>query len=112
MITNNIDTCLLSETKIDENFPDQQFNLSNYKTFHRVRNKHGEGLLFYIIGNTPCELINDEIIPSDIEMIMFGFLVKTQKWVCKSGLYKSPSQNENYFLVIYVNKHVSMKMLC
>ena len=32
-------------------------------------------------------------------MIMFAFLVKTQKWLC-IGLYKSPAQNENYFLDI------------
>ena len=32
-------------------------------------------------------------------MIMFEFLVKTRKWLC-IGLYKSPSQNENYSLDI------------
>ena len=99
MITNNIDIYLLSETEIDENFPNQQFNISNYKTFRRDRNKHGGGLLFYINENIPCKLVNDQIIPSDIEMIMFEFLVRTRKWLC-IGLYKSPSQNENYFLDI------------
>ena len=99
LITNNIDICLLSETKIDENFPNKQFNISNYKAFCRYRNKHGGRLLFYINENIPCKHINGEIIPSDIEMIMFEFLVKTRKWLC-IGLYKSPSQNENYFLDI------------
>ena len=99
LITNNIDICLFSETKIDESFSNQQFNKSNHKTFPRDRNKHGGGLLFYINENIPCKLINDQIIPSDIEMIMFEFLVKTRKWLC-IGLYKSPSQNENYFLDI------------
>ena len=32
-------------------------------------------------------------------MIMFEFLVKTREWPC-IGLYKSPSQNENYSLDI------------
>ena len=75
LITNNIDICLLSETK------------------------HGVGLLFYIDENIPCKLINDLIIPVDIEMIMFEFLVKTRKLLC-IGLYKSPSQNKNYFIDI------------
>ena len=92
LITNNFDMCFLSVTKIDENFPNQQFNISNYKTFCRDRNKRGGGLFFYIDENIPCQLLNYEIIPSDIEMIMFGFLVKTRKWLC-IGLYKSPSQN-------------------
>ena len=99
LITNNIDICLLSETKIDESFPNQQFNISNYKTFRRDRNKHGGGLLFYINENISCKLINDEIISSDIDMIMFEFLVKTRNWLC-IGLYESPSQNKNYFLDI------------
>ena len=70
--------------------------MSNYKTFRRGRNKHGGGLLIYISEKIPCKLINDEIIPSDIEVIMFEFLVKIQKWLC-IGLEKSSSQNENYF---------------
>ena len=99
MITNNINICLLLKTKIHETFPNQQFNISNYKTFPRDSNKYGEGLLFYINENIPCKLINDEIIAIDIEMIMFEFFVKTTKWLC-IGLYKSPSQNKNYFLDI------------
>ena len=35
LITNDIAICLLWESKIDENFPNQQFNINNYKTFHR-----------------------------------------------------------------------------
>ena len=70
MITNNTDIYLLPETKIDENFQNQQLNISNYKTFLRDRNKYGGKFLFYINENIPCKLIDDEIIPSDIEMII------------------------------------------
>ena len=48
LIKNNIDICLLSGTKIDENFPNQEFNISNCKTVSRNRNKHGGRLSFYI----------------------------------------------------------------
>ena len=100
MITNNIDICLLSDTKIDESFPNQQYNISIYKAFRRDGNKHDGGFLFYISENISCKLINGEIIPSDIEIIMFEFLVETRKWLC-IGLYKSPSQNE-VFLMFYL----------
>ena len=109
LITNNVDIYLLSETGIDESFRNQQFNISNHKTFRGDRNKHGAGLLFYNNENIPCKLINDEIIPNYIEMIMFEFMVKARKWLC-IGLYKPPSQNENYFLEILSN--VNMKMFC
>ena len=72
---------------------------SNYKTFQRGRNKYGGGLFFYINENIPCKLINDEIVPIDFEIIMFEFLVKTQKWLC-TGLYKPLFWNENYFFDI------------
>ena len=76
LITNDIGICLRSETKILESFPNLQFNISNYKTFRRDRNKHGRGLLFCINENIPCKLINDQIIPSDIETVMLEFLKK------------------------------------
>ena len=44
----------------------------------------------YINENIPCKLMNGQIILSDIEMIMFEFLVETRKWLCV-GLDKSPS---------------------
>ena len=81
LITNNMDMCLPSQTKIDETFPNQQFSISNYKTSRRDINKHVGGLLFYINENIPCKLINDEIIPSDIQIILFEFLVKTLIWL-------------------------------
>ena len=76
------DICLLSDTKIEQNFPNQQFNISNYKTFHRDINKRGGGLSFYVNENIPCKLINYEIIPIDIEVIMFEVLVNPRKWLC------------------------------
>ena len=36
---------MLSEIKIDESFPKQQFNISNYKILRRDRNKHSKGFL-------------------------------------------------------------------
>ena len=66
-------------------------------------------LLFYINENIPCKLINDEIIPINIEMIMSEFFIKTRKWLC-IGLYKSPSQNEFFFLDIF--SKVSSKQTC
>ena len=48
LIKKYIDLRLLSETKTDETFPNQQFNISNYKTLLGDRNLQGNGFLFYI----------------------------------------------------------------
>ena len=50
---------------------------------------YGGGLLFYINENIPSEVVNDEDIPNDTELILFDFLVKTQKCLCV-GIYKPP----------------------
>ena len=59
--------------------------------------------------NLPCKIINGKDIRKVIEMILFEFLVKTRKWLCVS-IYKPPSQNENYFLDIFLR--VLSKVTC
>ena len=97
LIKNNIDICLLTETKIDDTFPNQQFNISNYRIMRKDRNKNGGGLLFYINENIPCKVITNYEIPADVEILLFEFSIKNRKWLCV-GLYKPPSQGEKYFL--------------
>ena len=41
LMQNKVDICFLSETKLDETFPSQQFKINNYKLFRRDRDKHG-----------------------------------------------------------------------
>ena len=40
LITNKIDICLILETKLDQSFPNQQFQMHGYQIFHRDRNKY------------------------------------------------------------------------
>ena len=40
LITNKIEICLISETKLDQSFPNQQFQMHGYQMFHRDRNKY------------------------------------------------------------------------
>ena len=51
LVQNKVDVCFLSETKIDEAFPNQQFMINGYKLFRRDRNCHGGGVLCYINEN-------------------------------------------------------------
>ena len=89
---------MLSATKLDETFPNQKFDISNYKALCRDRN--GKGILFYINENILYKIIKDEYIRNGIEMILFEYLVRTRKWSCV-GIYKPLSLNENYFLDIF-----------
>ena len=106
-----IDICLLWETKIDETFLNQKFNISDFKTLRKDRNKHGWGVLFYINEDISYNVINNEGVSIDIEMILFQFSVKTQKWPCLS-IYKPRSQNGNYFLDIFSKVLRKLKCQC
>ena len=92
LIKGEIDIGLISETKTDESFPNQQFKINGYKTIRRDRD-----LNFYINEQILSKVLTLESIPSDIELILLDFRVKNRKWLC-IGLYKPPSQNEKYFL--------------
>ena len=38
---------LISETKVDDSFPNAQFKIEGYKSFRKDRDAFGGGLLFY-----------------------------------------------------------------
>ena len=45
---NNIDVFFLSETKLDETFPSNQFQIEGYKNFRLDRNCYGGGVCMYV----------------------------------------------------------------
>ena len=51
VIQGTFDIFFLSETKIDESFPDKQFCLFNHRIFGKDRNRYGEGIMFYVNEN-------------------------------------------------------------
>lgn len=97
MIKVNTDVWLISETNIDESFPNQEFKTNGYMTIRRSRDSFGEDLIFYINGRIYSKALNLESIPRDNELILLYFTLKNQSCLCV-GLYKLPSQIEKYFL--------------
>ena len=97
LLKGKIDICLVSETKINESFPKQQFKINDCKAIRRDRDSFGGGLIFYMNEQIPSNVLTLESIPRDIEIILLDFTVKNRKWLC-IGLYKPPSQSEKYFL--------------
>ena len=97
LVQNKVDICFLSDTKIDETFPNQPFVINGYKLFRRDRICHGEGVLCYINENIPSKTVNVEGIVKECEIVLMEFSIKTRKWLF-IGLYKPFSQDENSFL--------------
>ena len=62
IVKDNIDTLMVSETKLDSSFPQAQFRIEGYAPpFRFDRNSHGGGILLFIRENIPTKIIS--IIP-------------------------------------------------
>ena len=69
LIKSKLDIFLVSETKLDHSFPNQQFSVDGYKIYRRDRSSFGGGLLFYVNENIPCRELTAEQIASNFEII-------------------------------------------
>ena len=68
LILKETDICLLSETKIDDSFPNSQFFAEGYRMFRKDRNKNGGGLILYINEGIPGKLINSYDFKEDLKL--------------------------------------------
>ena len=57
LITVHVDILGIAETKLDDTFPNAQFNIDGYRLFRKDRNQHGGGLLAYVRADIPCRQI-------------------------------------------------------
>ena len=97
LVLKETDICLLSETKIDDSFPNSQFFAEGYRMFRIDRNKNGGGLILYVNEDIPGKLINSYDFKEGSEIIVFEFSISNKKWLLLRN-YKPPSQNELSFI--------------
>ena len=92
LITNEIDVLLLSETKIDETFPLEQFS-GFAKPLSLDRNSRGGGIMLFIRDNIPFRLSKPGNLPSNTEALLTEINLRKKKWIICCG------QNSNKFLI-------------
>ena len=98
IVGNHIDIFLISETKIDNSFPDAQFSYEGYsKPYRKDRSLGAGGLLMYVNENIPSRTLNEHTLPNDVEIMCVELNLRKQKWVVM-GVYRPPNMNERYFL--------------
>ena len=75
LVLSDTDICLISETKLDDSFPDQQFHVNGYKMFRKDWNKFEGSLILFVKENIPCKVLNTfpfseecEVIPIDLSI--------------------------------------------
>ena len=69
LIKFKLNMSLVSETKIDNSFPNRQLSIDGHKTYLRGRNNFGGGLSFYENENIPRRELTAEEIDSNSQNI-------------------------------------------
>ena len=96
-IVKAFDIFLISESKLDNTFPINQFTMGGYKVFRGDYNRFGGGLILYINENISCKPLSNHPMFSDLELMAFELHQSKRKWPFL-GIYKPPSQNDIEFL--------------
>ena len=98
LVKDKLDILMVSETKIDGSFPENQFLIEGYtKPFWWDRNSHGGGLLLYIREDIPCKEIKTHKLPDNIEGIFIEINLRNKKWIIIGG-YNPEKETISYFL--------------
>ena len=96
LVSERIDILLLCETKIDNSFPDAQFELNGFAEPQRLdRTVHGGGLLLYFrngITNKPLKLVSNQI-----ECMIREVRISNKKWLI-FGIYNHQKSEISSFL--------------
>ena len=102
LIKDTFDIFLLSESKLDSSFPDDQFSIPGYRIVRKDRDRNGGGLLLYIIEDIPFKIIQNSSLPPTLEVLPIEINLGRFKFLL-IGLYKPPSVSEKEFL-LHLNK--------
>ena len=86
----SLDYLVISETKLDESFPNAQFKLNGYEIrVRRDRHKHGGELIEFVRQGFICKRLK-KYEPNYSECIYSEFTISKRKWICFST-YRPPS---------------------
>ena len=69
LIKRTFDIFLISETKIDDSFPNVQFKIEGCKSFRKDRDAFGGGLLFYVNEKLNCRSLEICLLYTFIEIL-------------------------------------------
>ena len=68
-IKDNIDILMISETKVDNSFPDSEFLLDDFGTPFRLdRNRNGGDIMLFIRNDVPAKVISTDDRPIEVFM--------------------------------------------
>ena len=89
LIPGNVDILVITETKLDDTFPEKQFLISGYKKPYRLdRNISGGGVMIYVREDIPSERLTKHNLHENVEAIFVEINLRKNK-ILLVGTYHS-----------------------
>ena len=86
----------ITESKIDDTFPDSQLSMPNVTMYRRDRNQHGGGVLAYIRSDVHNRRLT-VIDTNELEIIINEITLQKVKWIV-IAVYRPPNCDANVLL--------------
>ena len=93
----NLDILIISETKLDDTFPKNQFSLDGYNHYRVDKCSNSGGIIIFIREDIPCKQISNTEWPIELEGIFIEINLRKTKWLLFSG-YNPHKQLISQFL--------------
>ena len=87
---------VINETKLDDSFPNAQFQINGYKCLRKDRNIFDGGLCLYINEDSPSKQIHTKLLEG-LEPICIEMNLRKWKWLV-IGIYKPPQSCSKMFI--------------
>ena len=102
-ITGNVDILMISETKLDNSFPEGRFLIEGCSKPYRIeRNCHGGGIMLYLRADIPSKILSTELVP------MEGFYVEInlqkKKWLLCCSYNPNKDTTKSHIEILNVSK--------
>ena len=102
IIKNNLDIVVITETKLDDSYPDSQFFIDGFSKPYRMdRNKHGGGVLIYIKEGIPRKQLYKHNFTTNIEGMFIEINLRKTKWLL-FGTYHPPSDSDKEYCMYWL----------
>ena len=88
--TGNVDVMVISETKLDDSFPERQFKISGYSSpFHLDRDQNDGGIMVFAREDITAKFLSFEDKPIEALFIELNF--RKKKWLLSCSY--NPNKN-------------------
>ena len=99
-ITGNVNTLMISETKLDNSFPKGRFLIEGYSKPYRIDHTcHRGGIMLYVIAEIPLKLLSTQSLP--MEDFYVEINLQKKKWLLSCSYNPNKNAIKSHLEVLY-----------